>query len=346
MAGPARFPKDTSQPPKHPKGSGSTSPEAAASPPPPRRRQHPKDTGPQHRPCRSPSPLWLLTAGSGGGEGPSQPPAPASSTGPPAAPSLRHRCLLCAGAPGALLSPSPSPQQGCGGTWACGAPQRCPRHLHLPPSNPASPRLGTVASILRCPGFLGKDPSGFCLPRQRLPGKAPACPQLELSGAAAAGAGYRGAQGNAAGSCSKGQTGAPGAGALLPAPGQPHLTPALSGQPSFPSTLLFGQFLGEQGGRGLGTGARCVYLHQWERGKGAPTPQYPTLGTLALPLSPKRTELFNISSRGSATTSSSSSILTPRGCIQIYFAAANKVSGSFDWCWSSTQKARHLCKPW
>lgn len=59
--------------------------------------------------------------------------------------------------------PTPVPRPRCGGTWACGAPQRSPLHLHLhlhlPPSNPASPRLGTAASILRPPGPAPRLPS-------------------------------------------------------------------------------------------------------------------------------------------------------------------------------------------
>lgn len=94
-----------------------------------------------------------------GGRRTERPPAPASSPQPPM--SFRSAARLPIPVRGAV--------RGCGGTWACGAPQRCPRHLHLPPSNPASPRLWTAASILRCPGFLGKEPGGFCPPRRPLP---------------------------------------------------------------------------------------------------------------------------------------------------------------------------------
>lgn len=95
-----------------------------------------------------------------GGRRTERPPAPASSPQPPEP--LRSSAAR-------LPIPIRGAVRGCGGTWACGAPQRCPRHLHLPPSNPASPRLWTAASILRCPGFLGKEPGGFCLPRRPLP---------------------------------------------------------------------------------------------------------------------------------------------------------------------------------
>lgn len=44
------------------------------------------------------------------------------------------------------------------------------------------------------------------------------------------------------------------------------------GSPASPAPSFLGSFWGELGGRGLGMGVRCVYLHQWERGKGAPTP--------------------------------------------------------------------------
>lgn len=140
--------------------------------------------------------------GSPAGRGPSRPAAPASSArrteltpsapaplGFPGLPSrvLGARLPLAGSASRHRQRPPPAVPcpRCCGGTWACGAPQRSSLHLHLPPSNPASLRLGTAASILRptgslLPSFLGKEPSWLWLPRQPAAvcqrEGAPACP--------------------------------------------------------------------------------------------------------------------------------------------------------------------------